>query len=351
MNSRCYAIFVLSLVASIPATAADPAPAASRSVPRAIALPDTCNTPDAMAVLASGDIVLSVPNFTDPTSPGVLMKVTPDDQVSLFCKLPVDPQTGHACPMGIRQAPSGDLYVADAQILDETPNNSRLLCVRLTDGKPGQIEVVAQGLNIANGVAIHDGAVYVTDSSVATTDDKKVVSLIYRFGLDERNVKVLPDGTDPHVVAKMLTSSQDIPVGADGIDFDAAGNLYVANCGDGFLEKFTLDAAGKVTGRSVLTKPGLMKSADGIFYDRATKQIFVADILANAICAVSLDGKVRTIAQDPDNDGTAGQLDGPSEAVVRGDEVIVANFDRIFPGCVNTTSEKPYTLSVIKRDK
>ena len=66
---------------------------------------------------------------------------------------------------------------------------------------------------------------------------------------------------------------------------------------------------------------------------------------------MSSDGKVRTIAQDPDNDGTAGQLDGPSEAVVRGNEVIVANFDRIFPGCVNTKSEKPYTLSVIKRDK
>jgi hypothetical protein len=28
----------------------------------------------------------------------------------------------------------------------------------------------------------------------------------------------------------------------------------------------------------------------------------------------------------------------------------VANFDRIFPGCVNTKSEKPFTLSVIKRD-
>ncbi len=329
---------------------ADPVSVATRPVPRAIALPDYCNTPDAMAVLAHGDIVLSVPNFTDPTSPGVLMKVTPDDQVSLFCKLPLDPQTGHVCPMGIRQAPSGDIFVADCQILDETPNNSRLLCVRMSDGKPAEVEVVARGLNIANGVAIHEGAVYVTDSSVATTEEKIVLSVVYRFALEDRNVEVQPDGADSHVVATLQTRSQDIPVGADGIDFDEDGNLYVANCGDAVLEKFTLDAAGKVTGRSVLTKPGQMKSADGIFYDCATKQIVVADILANAICAVSLDGQVRTIAQDDDNDGTAGQLDGPSEAVVRGDEVIVANFDRIFPGCVNTKSEKPYTLSVIKRD-
>jgi sugar lactone lactonase YvrE len=350
MNRRRCLFLALSLISAVPVCAADPVSDATRPVPRAITLPDYCNTPDAMAVLANGDIVLSVPNFTDPTSPGVLIKVTPDDQVSLFCKLPVDTQTGHACPMGIRQAPSGDLYVADAQILDEKPNNSRLLCVRIADGKPGEVEIVAEGLNIANGVAIHGGAVYVTDSSVATIEDNMVLSLVYRFGLEERNVKVRPDGSDPHVVAILKTRSQDIPVGADGIDFDAAGNLYVANCGDGVLEKFTLDAAGKVTGRSVLTKPGLMKSADGIFYDRATKQIFVADILVNAVFAVTLDGKVRTIAQDPDNDGTAGQLDGPSEAVVRGDEVIVANFDRVFPGCVNTKSEKPYTLSVIKRD-
>jgi sugar lactone lactonase YvrE len=69
-----------------------------------------------------------------------------------------------------------------------------------------------------------------------------------------------------------------------------------------------------------------MKSADGIFYDHATQRIYVADILANAIQAVTLDGRVETVAQDADNDGSAGQLDGPSEAVVRGQELIVANF-------------------------
>ena len=94
-----------------------------------------------------------------------------------------------------------------------------------------------------------------------------------------------------------------------------------------------------------------MKSADGIFYDRATQRIYVADILANAIRAVTLDGRVETVAQDGDNDGSAGQLDGPSEAVVRGQELIVANFDRVFPGCVNTQSDKPYTLAVIRKPR
>ena len=104
---------------------------------RAIVLPDYCNTPDAMAVLPDGNVILSVPNFTDPTSPGVLMKITPNDEVSLFCKLPLHPQTGRVYPMGVRQAPSGDLYVADCQCMEKPPDNSRLLRVRVADGKPG----------------------------------------------------------------------------------------------------------------------------------------------------------------------------------------------------------------------
>ncbi len=302
-----------------------------------------------MAVLPDGAIILSVPNFTDPTSPGVLMKVAPDDGVSLFCKLPLHPQTGRVFPMGVRQAPSGDLYVADCQVMEDTPDNSRLLCVRVADGKPGRVDVVVHGLNVANGVAIRDGFVYVTDSATGKTGDGAVASAVYRFGLDGHDVQIKTGGGDPHLVATLKTVSKDIPVGADGIDFDEQGNLYVANCGDGLIEKIVLNEAGRVVRQEALTAPGQMKSADGIFYDRATRRIYVADILANAIRAVTLEGRVETVAQSGDNDGSAGQLDGPSEAVVRGQELIVANFDRVFPGCVNTQSEKPYTLAVINK--
>jgi len=320
----------------------------TRAGRRSIALPESCNTPDAMAVLADGTIILSVPNFTDPTSPGVLMRISPQDEVALWCKLPPHPDTGHAYPMGVRQAPSGDLYVADCQCMDKTPDNSRLLCVRVVDGKPGPVEVVARGLNEANGVAIRDGFVYVTDSATGAVADGAVVSAVYRFRLDERDVPIRPGGRDPHLVATQKTFSKAIPVGADGIDFDDEGNLYVANCGDAVIEKIDLDATGKVVSQKVITPVGAMQSADGMFYDRRTKRLYVADILANAIRAVGLNGSVETVAQDADNDGSAGQLDGPSEAVVRGDELIVANFDRVFPGCVNTKPDKPYTLSVLK---
>jgi len=317
---------------------------------RAILLPDYCNTPDAMALLADGSMILSVPNFTDPTSPGVLMKVSAQDEVSLFCRLPLHPQTQRVYPMGIREAPDGSLFVADSQCMDPAPNNSRLLRVRVVNGKADGVEVVARGLNVANGVAIRDGFVYVTDSVVGTADDGATLSAVYRFRLDERDVE-LQQAADPHLLVTQKTLSKEIPVGADGIDFDHQGNLYVANCGDGLLERFTFDDSGKVAGRKVITQAGAMQSADGIYFDRRTKRIYVADILANAVLAVTLDGRVETVARDGDNDGSAGQLDGPSEAIVRGNELIAANFDRVFPGSVNTEPDKPYSLAVIALTK
>lgn len=318
-----------------------------RASRREILLPQFCNTPDAMAVLPDGNIILSVPNFTDPTSPGVLMKVSPQNEVSLYAKLPAHPQTGHVYPMGVRQAPSGDLYVADCQYMHQPPAQSRLLCVRVTDGKPGAVEVVASGLSVANGVAIRDGSVYVTDSACGKTADGATTSSIYRFRLNERGVQIQPGRQDPHLLATLTTANRAIPVGADGIDFDDRGNLYVSNCGDGILEKLVLGRSGEVIHHTAFTKAGQMQSADGLFYDPRSQRLYVADILANAIRAVHLDGQVETVAQNGDCDGAGGLLDAPSEVIVRGRELIVANFDRVFPGGVNTKSERRHTLSAI----
>jgi len=336
-------VLSLGLFTSTVARAAD--------TPRAIALPDFCNTPDAMAVCRDGSLILSVPNFTDPSSPGVLMRITPDDQVSRFARLPLHPQTGRVYPMGVREAPSGDLYVADCQCMDAVDNNSRLLYVRVANGKAGAVEVVAEGLNVANGVAIHQGFVYLTDSARGKTDAGAVSSAVYRFRLDERGVQILPGRDDPHLVATLATRSKDIPVGADGIDFDDQGRLYVANCGDAVVERLEFDAAGRLMRQRPITAPGQMRSADGLFFDRPTRQLYVADILANAVHRVGLDGRVTTVATSGDNDGSAGQLDAPSEVVARGQELIVANFDRVFPGCVNTRPDRPYTLAVLRKPR
>ena len=320
----------------------------ARRAERQIDLPDYCNTPDAMAVLSDGTIILSVPNFTDPTSPGVLMKVSRDNRITLYSKLPVHPVTGRVYPMGVREAPSGDLYVADCQVMEKPKGHSRLLRVHVENGKPTRVTVVADGLDIANGVAIRDGFVYLTDSAVGKTDDGAVLSAVYRFRLDEENVKIQSGGGDPHVVAILRTRNEEIQVGADGIDFDKAGNLLVTNCGDATIEKIVLDEKGKTVHQTVWAEDDRMKSTDGIFYDVHTGLLYVADILGNAIFAVSPEGEVTEVAENGDCTGADGLLDGPSEAVVRGNEIIVANFDRVFPGSVNTKPDKPYTLSVIR---
>lgn len=325
-----------------------PGERAARGAGLQIDLPDYCNTPDAMAVLSDGTIILSVPNFTDPTSPGVLMKVSRDNKVTLYSKLPAHPATGRVYPMGVREAPSGDLYVADCQALEKPKGLSRLLRVHVKNGRPTRVTVVAKGLDVANGVAIRDGFVYLTDSAVGKLDDGAVLSAVYRFRLDEENVTIRPGGSDPHRVATLKTYNDKLPVGADGIDFDKNGDLFVANCGDATIEKIVLDGKGKVVKKTVFVKSGRMKSADGIFYDARTGLLYVADILGNAIFAVSPGGTVTEVARNGDCTGADGLLDGPSEAVVRGDEIIVANFDRVFPGSVNTKHDKPYTLSVIK---
>ena len=343
-------LVVCGLLPSVGGYAADAGEARAQGARRSVVLPDYCNTPDAMAVLADNSLILSAPNFTDPKSPGVLLKIAANDAVSLFSKLPAHPATGKVYPMGVRQAPSGDLYVADCQCMEKPPRISRLLRVRVAQGKPGAVEVVASGLSVANGVAIHGGFVYVTDSAIGGTADGAVASAVYRFRLDERDVQVQPDN-DPHLVTTLKTRCKEIPVGADGIDFDEDGNLYVANCGDAVIEKIVLNESGKVVRQEVLTAPGQMKSADGLFYDRKSQRLYVADILANAIRAVTRDGRVETVAQNGDCDGSNGLLDGPSEVVVRGRELVAANFDRVFPGSVNTKSNTPHTLAVLPCDK
>lgn len=310
-----------------------------------ILLPDSCNTPDGLELLPDGSLLLAAPNFTDDSSPGVILKITPGNQVEHYYFPATHPESKKVHPMGIRAARSGDLYVADCQI-GIPAGGSRLLRIAVRDGKPVRTIVVATGLNVANGVAIRDGHVYLTDSNIGPRGDR-TLSAVFRFRLDEHDVVMQrPLSGDPHCIAVFETKSREIPVGADGIAFDRHGNLFVANCGDAFLYKLVFGAQGKLASVSEFARHPEMRSADGLSYDPRTDTIYVADVLKNAIFTVSLAGDVRLLCANGDTDGADGSMDGPSEAIVRGSELIISNFDRVFPGSVNTESGKPHTLSV-----
>ncbi len=310
-------------------------------------LPDYCNTPDGMALLADGSFVISVPNYNDATDGVFIMKVSADNKVTKFFIPPAHPETDRTGPMGICLAPSGDIFYADHQFDENTHQKSRVMRIVMKDGKPIEAVTVISGLNLANAVAIRGDYLYVSDT-ILVPDSAPLISGIFRFKLAEEGIELkTPLQDDPHLIGKMKTFGE-IGYGADGLCLDDDGNLYCGNFGDGTINKLTFDAEGKVTSNTVWVKDDKMKCADGLFYDAADKRIIVADMILNAIQLVYLDGRVETLAINGDTDGADGGIDQPCEAIRRGDEVIISNMDWPFPGVVNTTWDKPYTISVVK---
>jgi len=342
--------------------AAEPKAKMPKKAELLVELPDHCNTPDGMAIMPDGSIILSVPNYNIKSSPAVLVKITKDNKVEPFYTVPVLPETGACRPMGICVAPSGDIYLADSQFTDgKEPgkpllHKSRVLRIEMKDGKPVKTVTVASGFNVANAVIIRDGYVYVSET-ISDIEAKPLISGVFRFKLGEEGVQLKPGTEDPHLIATIKTFNPDIPFGADGLTFDSKGNLYIGNFADGTTHKLVFDNDGKVTSNEIFAKADCMKSCDGIYCDLRNDKIYVADSIANAVQVILPDGSVETLAVNPESDGSNGALDQPCEVIVRGNEVIVSNMDWPVPGkepgafaTVNTKFDKPYTISIIKLD-
>ena len=243
------------------------------------------------------------------------------------------------------------------------------------DGRVEKMVLMASGFNIANGTAIQDGYVYVTesvleqDSHLGNSADRpasrpalrpavrpadrqipSLTSAVMRFKLDEENVTLkTPLKDDPHIIATFKSYKEQWRFGADGIAFDSKGSLFVGLFGEGVMYKVAFDKDGKVKSNNLFAKSPTMMSCDGMHCDFRTDKLYEADSVANAIQIISPDGTVETLAQNGDvADKRTGQLDQPCEALVRGDEIVVSNMDWPFPGFRNTKHQMPATLSVIK---
>ncbi len=312
-----------------------------------VQLPDYCNTPDAMALMPDGSFLLAVPNYNDATAGAFIMKISPDNKVAKFFTPPPHPETERSGPMGICLAPSGDIYYADNQFSPDDHQKSRLMRIAMKGGRPQEAVTVVSGMNVANAVAIKGDYVYVSET-ILVPDSAPLISGIFRFKIGDEGIELkTPLEDDPHLIGTIKTFT-DIGYGADGLCFDADGNLYCGNFGDGTIHKLTFDEQDNVTGNTVWVKDEKMKCADGLFYDAVDNRIIVADMIQNAIQLVYMDGRVETLAVNGDTDGADGGIDQPCEAIRRGNEVIISNMDWPFEGIVNTTWDKPYTLSVVK---
>jgi len=320
-----------------------------------LVLPDYCPTPDGMAVASNGDLILACPNFADQTYSGCVMRITKEGKISKWFDVPVLPETGLACPMGIAFGDNGDLFICDNQGWSGSEagkNQGRLL--HLTFDENNNIKdtiVVARRMEHPNGVRVRNGKVYVTQSTLTKDKypDGRMRSGVYCFNINDRDIEVTNSMSDPNLLVWFITQNEQVTYGADGLDFDAAGNLYVGNFGDGAIHKVTFDASGNVKSNDVWAQDlSQMRTTDGIAFD-SKGNLWVADFSDNAVAVVYPDGKVRRVAQSPDSDGSHGELDQPGEPVEWNGMIVVTCFDLVTgPDKVNTKHDKPYTLVKLK---
>jgi len=315
-------------------------------------LPEYCNTPDGMTLAKDGNIYLACPNFNNPLFPGLVMKISPQNELSVFYAMPAHPETKMACPMGLDFGPDGNLYIADNQYFYNKDHKSRLMRIVFKNGTPVKSEVVVEGMNLANAVIWKGNSCYVTETRLNLSGEDGT-SCIYSFPLSEMNkgtISLKPGKADSHLIADFKTAyaNRGDWAGADGITMDSKGNLYTGNFGNGVISKITFNPDGSVKSNKIFVQDKTFTCCDGIFYDAVKDVIYMADSEKNAIRVINMDGNVTTLSENADTNGADGGMDQPCEVLIRGDEMIISNFDMPFPGLKNTAFDAPYTLSVIK---
>lgn len=339
-----------------------------------IELPEDCNTPDGCTLAESGDIILSIPNFNSKAllaegkitaaPPPKMMRIDPQNLLSdwyVFRAQDMHPDTGTVGPMGCDYGPDGHLYVADNQLFSDPAHKSRLLRITCKDGVPTGCDVVVEGFIVSNAVIWRGDTVYVSETilqhSAQPGEGEPTPSLtsgvyaIHRSEWEDGPVKLrpyTPENPDPHLVAVYATSNR-VGFGADGLTFDADGNLYCGIFEDGLIYKTTFTAQGRPTTTRLFASDPAMACCDGIFWRRADNCIYVADMLRNAVQVVDMRGSVFTLHANGDTTGSDGGLDQPCEVLVRGDELIVINMDMPWESdlLTNKAIDTPYTISVI----
>lgn len=308
-------------------------------------LPESCPTPDGLAIAPDGSLTLACTNWANRGKmPGVLLSVSAEGEVSELASLPGVNGNGKSRPMGIAYAPDGSLFVADSL----GGKNGSVLRLTFEDGKVATTEVVAKGLNSPNGIRYHNGAIYLTQLQMKKIKSPHLSSGIYRFSVDDRNVEVTSTTADEQLIYLAQTHNADRQYGLDGLVFDKQGNLYTGDFGDGEIFKLTLNEAGtKVIASDVYAQIPKVTGLDGIDIDNEGN-LYVAGFLLNQIVKVDTNGNAEVIAQNGDTDGANGELDQPSEVLVYKDKLIISNFDLMGgKGIINTKHSAPYTLSYL----
>lgn len=254
-------------------------------------LPDCCPTPDGMAIAPNGDLILACPNFADITQPACLMRITKNGEITKWMDVPVLEETGWASPMGIAFNEEGDLFICDNQGwsgAEKAQNKGRVLRLKFENDQLKETITVASGMEHPNGLRIRNGKLYVTQSSLSQIKDPSglLVSGVYCFDMNDRDVAVTNTLEDKNLITTVITKNPEVQYGLDGIVFNEAGDLFVGNFGDGAVHRIKMDVEGNVLSNDVWAKDTTqLRTTDGMCIDDKGN-IWVADFSANAVARI-----------------------------------------------------------------
>ncbi len=305
-------------------------------------LGESCSTPDGMAVDGNGNLFLAVTNLESFDKYGSkILTFDENNKTSVwFDSLPLHPKTKRVHPMGIEFGEDGHLYIADNQYFAGETDQSRILRIKVINGKPQKAEVLVEGLGFSNGIRLFGNHIYLTDFMFSNTKE----SGIYSFNLkDLSKGKIILDST-----AKQKHLIGTFPVGIDGIALDSMGNLYAGHFINGTITKFEFTKDRKVKSRRVVFQSEQFKCADGMYYDKARNAIFLANLKNNSVYKLDLNtNTLNLLWENENNDGSTGLLDNPCETIIYKNKLIVVNFDT-FIGPKNLEVDRYKTISVFE---
>jgi sugar lactone lactonase YvrE len=211
-------------------------------------------------------------------------------------------------PSGMVFNAQGDLLIG-ASAFGEVV---RLRSAELDPTRPGVAQTFVTGVPGANGVDVdRQGRLIISGGASGS---------IFRVGPDggaaetiaavERFTRTLPDGRTQQAIV------------ANGLAIDKAGVLHVADTARGAIWRIAFDDGGRAQRPVLWVQNEALAGADGLAFD-ARGQLWVAVNELNSLVRISPAGELTEVTRN----GAAGPLEFPAALVFVGDTGYVANFD------------------------